>query len=87
MRSDNLLFRSMLMLILALAMGGCGDSGNSNAALAPKALLSIAVTPSAHSLSTGQTQQFSATGTFSDARPRISLLRPHGHPQMRLWQQ
>ncbi|ACM22101.1 lipoprotein of unknown function DUF3443 [Geotalea daltonii FRC-32] len=66
MRSDNLLFRSMLMLILALAMGGCGDSGNSNAALAPKVLLSIAVTPSAHSLSTGQTQQFSATGTFSD---------------------
>lgn len=65
MRYDNLVFLSLLFA-LTLACGSCGGNGKSDAAQAPKVLLSIAVTPSAPSLSTGKTQQFTATGTFSD---------------------
>ncbi len=49
-----------------LVITGCGGDGASEAALAPKALRSIAVTPAAPTLAIGKTQQFTATGSYSD---------------------
>ncbi|MBW4056180.1 MAG: ATP-dependent DNA ligase, partial [Proteobacteria bacterium] len=43
-------------------MAGCGGGGSSP----PKTLLSIAVTPANPVITVGMSQQFSATGTFSD---------------------
>ncbi len=58
MKSNNLF---ILVLLLTL-MAGCGGGGNST----PKKLLSIVVTPSNSVVAVGMSQQFSATGTFSD---------------------
>lgn len=64
MRSNSLLM--FCLLVLAVAVSGCGGGSKSDAAVAPKVLNSITVTPSAPTLETGKTQQFTATGTFSD---------------------
>ena len=61
MKSSNLPF---LLLIIALATG-CGGGGGSNPT--PKALVSLSLTPTNPSATKGTTQQFTATGTYSDS--------------------
>jgi Protein of unknown function (DUF3443)/Bacterial Ig-like domain (group 2) len=61
MRSNNL----FILLLLLAAITGCGGGGGGGGST-PKTLVSIAVTPSNPSIDLGTTQQFSATGTFSD---------------------
>ena len=46
--------------------GGTGNTSNASLTVGPAALQSIAVTPANPSLAKGLTQQFTATGTFSD---------------------
>ena len=64
MKSSSLL----LPILLLAAITGCGGGGGGGggAGPAPIALVSIAVTPANPSTARGATQQFSATGTFSD---------------------
>ena len=58
--------RLFVLLVLPLAIfSGCGGGGGSSAST-PKTLVSLAVTPTNPSLAAGTSQQFSATGTFSD---------------------
>lgn len=64
MRSNNVLIRFILALAVALAAGCSGGGGGGGSA--PKTLVSITVTPANPSVTAGATQQFSATGTFSD---------------------
>jgi hypothetical protein len=45
---------------------GCGGSGKSEAALAPKTLISVSISPKAPTVSAGKTQQFAAIGSYSD---------------------
>ena len=52
---------SILFLFIAV-MTGCGGGGGS-----PSPLVSIAVTPANPSVAPGTTQQFNATGTFSNS--------------------
>ena len=59
---SNRLF--VLMLVLVAVMAGCGGGGGGGTA--PKTLASITVTPANPSIGAGSSQQFSATGTFSD---------------------
>jgi len=58
----------VLLLSLAIAASGCG--GGSSAATAPpavtKTLTSISISPPGPTIALGQSQQFTATGTFSD---------------------
>ena len=61
MRSNNL----FILLLLLPALTGCGGGGGGGAST-PKTLVSIAVTPANPSIALGTTQQFGATGTFSD---------------------
>jgi Protein of unknown function (DUF3443)/Bacterial Ig-like domain (group 2) len=58
MRSSNLLAGILVML----ALTGCGGGGSSPA----PTLVSIAVTPLSPSIAVGSTQQFTATGTYSN---------------------
>jgi len=58
--------RLFVLLVLPLTIfSGCGGGGGSSAST-PKTLVSLAVTPTNPSLAAGTSQQFSATGTFSD---------------------
>ncbi|HEY6837619.1 MAG TPA: DUF3443 family protein, partial [Geobacteraceae bacterium] len=52
------------LVTIGLLMFGCGGGGGGGGT--PKTLVSIAVTPATPSLPLGTTQQFTATGTFSD---------------------
>ncbi|HEX9078496.1 MAG TPA: DUF3443 family protein [Desulfuromonadaceae bacterium] len=61
MTSNNVLIRFILVLTVALAAGCSGGGGSVS-----KTLSSITVTPANPSVTAGGTQQFSATGTFSD---------------------
>jgi trimeric autotransporter adhesin len=54
----------LVCAIVSMSLYACGGSGNSSPPL--KALVSIAVTPSMPNVPKGLTQQFKATGTFSD---------------------
>ena len=60
------LLLSFLLLGVSLFVG-CGGSSSSGGTTPPAVtLVSIAVTPSSPSITAGTTQQFSATGTYSD---------------------
>ncbi len=57
------------VLLLIIFVAGCGNGGNGgNGGTA--ALSSIAVTPTGPSIALGTTQQFTATGTYSDSSTR-----------------
>src|SRR6266511_589482 len=66
MKSSRFRYLLVLLVVLLPACGGGGDGGSSNNAATP-ALVSIAVTPPNPSISDGNTQQFVATGTYSDS--------------------
>ncbi|HEY6872432.1 MAG TPA: DUF3443 family protein [Geobacteraceae bacterium] len=59
MKSNKIFFLLPLLLLLFGCGGGGGGGGS-------KTLVSIAVTPANTSIANGTTQQFTATGTFSD---------------------
>jgi len=59
MRLNNL----FILVLLFTVITGCGGGGGGST---PKTLVSLAVTPANPSIALGTTQQFSATGTFSD---------------------
>ncbi|HYA87910.1 MAG TPA: Ig-like domain-containing protein [Nitrospirota bacterium] len=61
----NIIVRGVACMMLATALFGCGDVAtmNSNGA----ALTSIAIAPANPSITTGASQQFTATGTYSDS--------------------
>ncbi len=61
MKSNNIV---IVILILALT-AGCGGGGGGGGS-APAALQSIAVSPTSPSIAVGATQQFTATGSYSD---------------------
>lgn len=54
----------LILLLLFALVTGCGGGGSSNPT--PQTLVSIGVTPTDPSIATGATQQFTATGTYSD---------------------
>lgn len=63
MRSSSL----FTLLLLFAAVTGCGGGGGGGGVgSTPRTLVSIAVTPANPGIALGTTQQFSATGTFSD---------------------
>ena len=64
MKSIDLLIRIMLLTLLILP-AGCGGGGGGGTPAGPT-LVSISVTPATASIASGASQQFSATGTFSD---------------------
>ena len=69
MKSINLLVRIILLLPLLILPAGCGGGGGGGGgggAPAAPTLLSISVTPANSSIVAGGSQQFTATGTFSD---------------------
>jgi len=55
----------LFAVVCALVMVGCGG-GSSSSGTAPATLQSIAVTPGTPSVPAGASQQFTATGTYSD---------------------
>ena len=59
MKSDRL----SLLLLIIVVMSGCGGGGSSS----PPSLVSIAVTPSNQSVALITTQQFAATGSYSNS--------------------
>ena len=65
MRSNKFFIPALLLAIVA-GCGGGGGGGNST----PKTLVSIAITPAGPSIALGTSQQFTATGTFSDNTTR-----------------
>lgn len=56
---------TVLCLMLAISLAACGGGGGGGGTTAAT-LASIAVTPANPSVTTGTTQQFTATGTYSD---------------------
>jgi glycosyl hydrolase family 64 (putative beta-1,3-glucanase)/Big-like domain-containing protein len=65
-------------MLAALTLSACGGGHNggagntsSTAPVVPPALVSIAVTPATATVATGATQQFTATGTYSDKSTKI----------------
>src|SRR3990172_4038234 len=63
MKSGKLL----ILLLLSVLVTSCGGGGGGgNGAIPPQTLVSIAVTPNNSSVALGATQQFTATGTYSD---------------------
>lgn len=64
-------WRSWFIVLLSLALVGCGGNTASNSSpggpKAPASLVSISVTPAAPSIQTGSARQFTATGSFSDS--------------------
>lgn len=64
MKSLPRLSLAVLLPLLFVALVGCSDSGSNPP---PKTLTSISVTPSNPSIQAGTTQQFTATGTYSDS--------------------
>jgi len=63
----SFLFAVLLMSLLSVI--GCGNNATTNDNGA--ALTSIAVTPATSSIATGATQQFAATGTYSDNSTQV----------------
>ncbi|HEY2531401.1 MAG TPA: Ig-like domain-containing protein, partial [Xanthobacteraceae bacterium] len=61
-RSNNSNGRFWLAIFITFVLHGCGGGGSS-----PVTLTSIAITPSAPRVPLGLTQQFTATGTYSNA--------------------
>lgn len=63
---DFMLFRSCCLpaIMLSFALAGCG--GGSSGSSGPPTLKSISVSPSEPTVAMGTTQQFSATGEYSD---------------------
>ena len=63
---------ALASFLIALAAAGCGSgshagsNGSGKGSTTPPALASIAVTPSVATIAPGATQQFKATGTWSD---------------------
>jgi uncharacterized protein YjdB len=63
---------ALASFLIALAAAGCGSgshagsNGSGKGSTTPPALASIAVTPSVATIAPGATQQFTATGTWSD---------------------
>jgi len=55
-----------LVLLIAVFMAGCGCGGGEETPAPTPTLLSITVSPSNPDIVLGSTQQFTATGTFSD---------------------
>jgi len=68
MRSINLLLATLLLLALSMLPAGCGGGGGGGGGggQSTPTLSSIAVTPANASIAAGATQQYTATGTFSD---------------------
>lgn len=60
------LLLSFLLLGVSLLTGCGGSSGGSTPPPTTVTLVSISVTPAAPSIVVGKTQQFKATGTYSD---------------------
>ncbi|MBI5633608.1 MAG: Ig-like domain-containing protein [Nitrospirae bacterium] len=58
---------SALLAVMLCACGGGGSSSESGGGNASATLVSIVVTPSNPSIMPGKTQQFAATGTYSDS--------------------
>jgi len=56
-----------LVLIVSLMLLSCGGGGGGGTDSSAATLVSIAVTPARSSIAIGATQQFTATGTYSDA--------------------
>ncbi|HTE91008.1 MAG TPA: Ig-like domain-containing protein, partial [Terriglobales bacterium] len=56
----------LVVVLLMLALVGCGGSSTSAPPPTKAALTSIAVTPAASTIAFGSTQQFTATGKYSD---------------------
>lgn len=54
-----------MLFVLVTGCGG-GGGGKDNGTIPPQTLVSIAVTPNNSSIALGATQQFTATGTYSD---------------------
>ena len=69
-RGAAALIRLVLMLSFAATLSGCGGMppgmGTSTPASANKSLTSISLSPVAATVALGQSQQFTATGVFSD---------------------
>ncbi len=53
----------LIAVALSLSITGCGSSGTSTS---PRTLASLATTPANYSLVIGDSQQLTATGTYSD---------------------
>jgi hypothetical protein len=66
MRSINLLLGTLLLLALSMLPAGCGGGGGGGGGPSTPTLSSIAVTPANATITAGSSQQFTATGTFSD---------------------
>jgi hypothetical protein len=64
MKSINLLLRILILGALFILPAGCGGGGGGGGS--SPTLRSIAVTPTTPSITVGASQQFIATGTFSD---------------------
>lgn len=59
-------WRSVVVGFLVLTFVACGGHTTSSSNPAPPTLASISVAPAAHSIQTGATRQFTATGSFTD---------------------
>ncbi len=59
------------LLLSVSVFVGCGGSSSGGGTTPTKTLVSIQVTPAASSISNGATQQFTATGTYSDGTTSI----------------
>src|SRR5271165_515187 len=57
----------LFSLALVLLLAGCGGGGSTNSVAPTVILQSIAITPTTPSINPNQTQQFTATGTYSDS--------------------
>ena len=71
MRGSKAIAFLAIILGLSLLLGACGSSSSPNPTPPAVALVSISVGPSTMSIIAGNTQQFSATGTFSDGSTKV----------------
>src|ERR1035437_424984 len=69
MKSNKLLFLVLILLLVTNCSNGGSNNGGSGTSSAT--LLSIAVTPANPSIAPGTTEQFTATGTFSDNTTQV----------------
>jgi len=60
--------KTLIILLIIALVTGCGASNHQS--VTPVTLVSIAVTPATPSIAIGVSQQFTATGTFSDGSTR-----------------
>jgi uncharacterized protein YjdB len=63
---NNRFFGIIFGVLFLLVMAGCGGGGGGGAAPAAVSLVSIEVSPVNPSIAVGTTQQFKATGIYSD---------------------